>query len=546
MKRTPCIVFISSILAIYVVILCFYMSIRNTAVLPEIVDRQIVTVSEGNIISNGQQSKFTLPTYFDVNGETKLQFTLNYEFSDRTVPSLILEANHTFITVLFNGDEIYSVEPQPYSFGNYFTHILLPQKAIDAKLEIYVTVPKNGISRVSMPSLIIANEAVYLEKQILRDTPSLMMNTLILLSGVILLTLVLINKKSIDPYRMLLRGLVALNCAMYFMCETYSVIFLSNNARMVYICDMLSFAILAPTLLAMLGWELKDWRGKLLNFIAALGMVNAVVQVALSWITGIELRKLLPMTHVLQVASILAVTISIVYGLICKKSNKGIYIGAPVALGGAIDLILFFFEIGETNVFFMKIGLLIYLLYQMYQFILVLMQRSAEEARESYYKILAMQDSLSHCYSRAAFELDKMAWNGESVVTAFFLDLNNLKNTNDKYGHSAGDQLINAFGDVLNRVFFSVGKCYRVGGDEFWVFCDNLAPWQAEEIVLAAQHATDTYNQSSDLPTKLSYAIGMCSTDETNGNLIRAIELADERMYENKRIVKQQMILSVK
>ena len=130
---------------------------------------------------------------------------------------------------------------------------------------------------------------------------------------------------------------------------------------------------------------------------------------------------------------------------------------------------------------------------------------------------------------------------GEVVRTAFFLDLNNLKVTNDQYGHGVGDQLIHAFGNVLNRTFFSVGKCYRVGGDEFWVFCDDLPSGQSAKMVCAMQQAAEAYNQGSTLPAKLSYAIGVCDTEETQGNLNQAIELADARMYENKRAVKQRI-----
>ncbi|MEG1873454.1 MAG: hypothetical protein RR194_05345, partial [Ruthenibacterium sp.] len=217
MKKAPCIVLISSMLVIYLALLCFFAANRGTVTLPEAVDRQIVVVQEAELIRNGQHSTIQLPRYFDVTGETRLRFTLNYTFTGRTVPSLILQANHTFMTILLDGETLYQVEPQPYSIGNYFTHIPLPQNASDAQLEILVRVPANGLTRISMPDLIIANEAVFLKQQLLLDIPSLLLNTLILFSGLLLLALGLMARKSIDPYRMLLRGFLALNCGLYFM-----------------------------------------------------------------------------------------------------------------------------------------------------------------------------------------------------------------------------------------------------------------------------------------------------------------------------------------
>ena len=539
MKKKACIVFIFSILVIYLAMLWLSISNREAAALPKAVDEQIVLVQDGGLISDGQRTKIALPDYFDVTGDTRLQFTLDYAFSGRTTPSLILQANHTFMTILLNGEILYHVEPQTYSLGNYFTHIPLPQKVNDGHLEIRVTVPANGLTHVSMPELIIANEAVFLKQQVLRDIPALVLNTLILLSGLILLGLSLMARKGIDLYKMLLRGFLAINCGLYFMCETYSIVYLASNARIVYLVDMLSFAMVGPPLLALFGWELEDWRGKLLRLIAGVGATVAIAELAISLLSGIELRRLLPMTQAVQIAGILAVITCLVYGLIRKKSNRGLYFGGLIALTGAIDLTLFLCEVGENNVFFLKIGILSYLLYQMYQFVRLLMRHSAEAVRESYYKTLALQDPLSHCYSRAAFELDKNAWCEETVRTAFFMDLNNLKATNDLYGHGAGDQLIHAFGDVLNSVFLSVGKCYRVGGDEFWVFCDGLPSGKADEMVRAMEQATEAYNCDSSLPATLSYAIGVCDTSETQGDLDRTIELADARMYENKRTIKQ-------
>lgn len=538
MKKKALFIFISSLLLVYLAMFCFSLLNQGLAQVPKAVDEQIISVEKGELIGDGKKTKVTLPEFFDVDKSMQLNFTLNYAFSAQTVPSLVLQANHTFMTIILDGEEIYHVNPQAYSLGNYFVNVHLPQVAKGAQLEIHVSVPENGIDRIQIPNLIIGNEAVILREQALDDTFSLLLNTLILLSGFILLILAILGKKKIDSNRMLLRGFLAINSALYFMCETYIVVFLYPLARTTYMIDMLSFAALCPPLLVLIGWELDDWRKKLLNSIAGISMASAIAQIILALVCGVELRKLLPMTHAMQSIGILAVVVCIIYGLLRKKQNKGLFFAGFIALGGALDLILFMLEIGQNNVFFMKIGLLLYLLQQMYQFVHLLMKNSADEARESFYKTLALQEPLSKCYSRAAFELDKGAWDGKTICTVFFLDINDLKTANDLYGHSSGDQLIHALGEVLNHVFFSVGKCYRVGGDEFWAVCDNLSKGQSKKMIDQVQRETDTYNRNSNLPMELKFAIGVCDTMETNGDLNQAIEFADKRMYENKRIQK--------
>jgi GGDEF domain-containing protein len=49
------------------------------------------------------------------------------------------------------------------------------------------------------------------------------------------------------------------------------------------------------------------------------------------------------------------------------------------------------------------------------------------------------------------------------------IDIDELKPTNDTYGHAAGDELIRRTGEVLRSVFRSEDIIARIGGDEFAV-----------------------------------------------------------------------------
>lgn len=54
-----------------------------------------------------------------------------------------------------------------------------------------------------------------------------------------------------------------------------------------------------------------------------------------------------------------------------------------------------------------------------------------------------------------------------------FLDINGLKEANDKYGHDYGDQLIVKTADILNTVFND--NVFRIGDDEFIAFGLDIA-----------------------------------------------------------------------
>ena len=62
-------------------------------------------------------------------------------------------------------------------------------------------------------------------------------------------------------------------------------------------------------------------------------------------------------------------------------------------------------------------------------------------------------------------------------------DVNNLKYVNDTYGHQSGDEMIRRVADTLLAHLGSLGKCYRIGGDEF-VFLSTAANSEKEFLRL--------------------------------------------------------------
>ncbi|ESK40960.1 hypothetical protein P256_00388 [Acinetobacter nectaris CIP 110549] len=118
-------------------------------------------------------------------------------------------------------------------------------------------------------------------------------------------------------------------------------------------------------------------------------------------------------------------------------------------------------------------------------------------------------------------------------ATVFVIDLNNLKETNDKHGHQKGDHLLQLTSSILIASARSTDILARLGGDEFGIICINISPTDANELEKAIFQALEAH--------KISAAIGYARR-KYNDSLQHALALADKKMYLHKKQCKEDKI----
>jgi diguanylate cyclase (GGDEF)-like protein len=117
-----------------------------------------------------------------------------------------------------------------------------------------------------------------------------------------------------------------------------------------------------------------------------------------------------------------------------------------------------------------------------------------------------------------------------------YVDLDNLKMTNDRYGHSAGDDLLRSAAGALRASFRDTDTIARLGGDEFVVVAADT-PREDHPAVLA-RLATELgrVNQHRDPRIPLTWSLGLVSIEPaTVVSLDKLMSTADRRMYAAKR-----------
>ena len=158
--------------------------------------------------------------------------------------------------------------------------------------------------------------------------------------------------------------------------------------------------------------------------------------------------------------------------------------------------------------------------------------------------LLAYRDSLTGLRNTNSYwawitDFDKEIEAKEIVFGVIVLDINYLKETNDRYGHDVGNKLIVSAARVISSIF-KRSPVFRIGGDEFLVILQNRDLEEYKELLkkfdeecLNELVITDKEN----IP--VSIAKGFARYDfKKDSCFIDVFNRADDAMYENKREIK--------
>jgi diguanylate cyclase (GGDEF)-like protein len=125
---------------------------------------------------------------------------------------------------------------------------------------------------------------------------------------------------------------------------------------------------------------------------------------------------------------------------------------------------------------------------------------------------------------------------GEPAFALFFIDLDHFKPINDRYGHAAGDSVLEIIASRLRAAVASTDTTARVGGDEFVVIAYGIserAP--AEAIATRLVAAIEERISFGDGTVGVSASIGVTIQSGPERTAEAALAEADAAMYVAKR-----------
>ncbi|HEV3048255.1 MAG TPA: diguanylate cyclase [Solirubrobacteraceae bacterium] len=158
-----------------------------------------------------------------------------------------------------------------------------------------------------------------------------------------------------------------------------------------------------------------------------------------------------------------------------------------------------------------------------------LSRRMGETARTDELTGLSNRRAVSEQLARAAAHARRR---GEPL-SVLMIDLDRFKETNDRYGHAAGDRVLRAVAECMRGALRAEDLCGRWGGDEFVVLMPCADEQDAQVVAeRLAQVAREVDLSDIGLEQGVPMSIGLASASLTSAEEI--VQAADLALYEAK------------
>jgi len=178
-----------------------------------------------------------------------------------------------------------------------------------------------------------------------------------------------------------------------------------------------------------------------------------------------------------------------------------------------------------------------------FAFCLVLALGRKTDELEHAIRELSLRDDLTGLYNRRGFYLLaeqalRLAQRARESFFVLFIDVDDLKKTNDALGHDVGSELLREVGSLIERTFRETDVIARLGGDEF-VVVGRVAGDGVENPIARLEENADYENSLPGRRFPISFSHGLVLSDATNPEpLEQLLQQADAMMYQAKRMKK--------
>lgn len=507
-------------------------------------DNWHVADSSGNINTVSEISKW--------KEASQKTFTFSKTLPELTdYDCLFIEVNYTYIKVFINGSCIFDHSASEIKAPSNMTGHFTAQIPLDADMSgqtvsIEVCQPY-AFLRTGLNSVMLGTGSAYITHYLSTHIELLISLFFMLIAGICLLAVYLWQRfiRKLDSYRVFrpLAVLLLFSVVWIFTDSQLPQLFWKNPV-IICVLSFFSFMVLPIPVFSFVGRLCPDKYG-VLTKVQFLLLINILVQGMLFSLNIFSFVEMLKVTHFLI---ILSVVVLLVFLLKHYRKDRSQYtrpmLSALVILivSALFSLIHFYVSPQTDNSRYLRYGFLVFIGIMVYICIRIMLSFLHDYTEHQILKDLAYKDFLTGAESRLAFEnqMEKMRSLSTPVpVTVYTFDLNNLKTTNDTFGHMAGDIILKATVLCITDVFQDLGRIFRIGGDEFVVIIQSPNDDPAG-LLEKLQDRIRLENETCEFP--FSVSAGQASSKAVCGNALdQLLKKADQEMYRDKEIYREHL-----
>ncbi|MGI9274242.1 MAG: diguanylate cyclase [Endozoicomonas sp.] len=162
--------------------------------------------------------------------------------------------------------------------------------------------------------------------------------------------------------------------------------------------------------------------------------------------------------------------------------------------------------------------------------------QASEQTR--FWQLQASLDPLTGALNRRAFTreaepvVSQVNEEPASQCCLMFLDIDDFKQINDRFGHSAGDRVLADIAKRCREDLRQQDLLARYGGEEFVILLPETSAWQATQIAERIRRTVALYDGG---PVPITISIGVAASGNHNNSLDKLLNEADQALYDAKR-----------
>jgi diguanylate cyclase (GGDEF)-like protein len=457
--------------------------------------------------------------------------------------SMLFRTSQKTVRVFIDGKLIYtydaSLEDRQVKIAGLVNHFIWIPAASEGKLLQIELENHDPASAGTLHEVYVGSRTSTIWQLLRYDGISIVLAFIIILLGLLALFVVTIVIRDLAIRSITMQfGLLELCAGIWVACGSMSTQLIVHNQVVLLVVGMAAMHLLP--------YFLTRYVVETIHIPASQVMTWSSLAFPVIFITVSLLQFISPVTYfdiLIPVAVLLFIDLVVLSGLVVVAGRQGnkdarLFIIASGFLLTSVlgELILMFIPYETfTNALVLNVGILGFSVMLLVQLLGICIRYIRSLGKNDYMYMLAHTDSLTAVGNRLAFDqalaslMEAQA--ASSTVALFLFDVNNLKLTNDSFGHAVGDELLRASAAGLSECVGAKGRVFRIGGDEFAVIVSPCDP-QEYRLLDEGFDAWIHTHRTVDGMSRLAKGSAFC--DCTRQSIDEVFKAADAAMYRHK------------